>query len=517
MISEDELLGAIAADPDNDAPRLVYADWLATHGQGERAELIRLQCQMARLPQSDRRVRQLRQRSRQLLHRHQTEWLGVPASGTGELEVTWRRGFAEHVVLSRRSGRSSRRGLSQEDALQRLSRWPLVRSLDLSRMSVPALAALAQLGQLEELILHRVPQAALPLSPLSQLSQLRRLIIRDTKLSPDDLQTLASLKRLQHLELPSVRIGDRGLEILADLPSLEVLNIHRGAITTSGLRYFLKNFHQLRELDLSWSLLDGQHLGFLGGLPRLCRLSLKGNLLSTAEELGLLTQLEELNLRATGVAFGALGSMGALRGLARLQTLNLGFNPLDDDQLRFLFPLRSLRRLDLDRTRITGVGLRHLSELSRLRTLVLDDNQLGHGVLASSLPALRSLRQLSLQGTSVAGAGLRGLTRLQALRRLDLGWTDAGSRELQILAGLRRLRELSLSSARHVNDEALRHLASLGGLESLDLSGTAITDAGLGQLRPMRHLRRLDLRGTGVSNREISRLKQALPRLHIKS
>jgi uncharacterized protein (TIGR02996 family) len=44
--SRDELalLEAIHADPRNDAPRLVYADWLDKNGHPEYAEFIRLQC-----------------------------------------------------------------------------------------------------------------------------------------------------------------------------------------------------------------------------------------------------------------------------------------------------------------------------------------------------------------------------------------------------------------------------------------------------------------------------------------
>jgi len=43
MSDEDALLAAIIADPDEDTPRLVYADWLDENGQEERAEFIRLQ------------------------------------------------------------------------------------------------------------------------------------------------------------------------------------------------------------------------------------------------------------------------------------------------------------------------------------------------------------------------------------------------------------------------------------------------------------------------------------------
>jgi uncharacterized protein (TIGR02996 family) len=41
-------LAAIRAAPDDDAPRLIYADWLDEHGEPERAEFIRVQCELAR-------------------------------------------------------------------------------------------------------------------------------------------------------------------------------------------------------------------------------------------------------------------------------------------------------------------------------------------------------------------------------------------------------------------------------------------------------------------------------------
>ena len=43
---EAGFLADIAAHPEDDAPRLIFADWLEDHGQPERAELIRLQCRL---------------------------------------------------------------------------------------------------------------------------------------------------------------------------------------------------------------------------------------------------------------------------------------------------------------------------------------------------------------------------------------------------------------------------------------------------------------------------------------
>lgn len=50
-----------------------------------------------------------------------------------------------------------------------------------------------------------------------------------------------------------------------------------------------------------------------------------------------------------------------------------------------------------------------------------------------------------------------------------------------------------------VNDDALRHVASLRHLTSLDLDRTPITDAGLAHLKELTQLRELGLRGTRVT------------------
>jgi uncharacterized protein (TIGR02996 family) len=49
----DALMATIIADPADDTPRLVYADWLEEHGQEERAELIRVQCELSQQGDSE--------------------------------------------------------------------------------------------------------------------------------------------------------------------------------------------------------------------------------------------------------------------------------------------------------------------------------------------------------------------------------------------------------------------------------------------------------------------------------
>ena len=45
MTDRDALLRAICDNPEDDAPRLVYADWLDENGDPLQAEFIRLQLQ----------------------------------------------------------------------------------------------------------------------------------------------------------------------------------------------------------------------------------------------------------------------------------------------------------------------------------------------------------------------------------------------------------------------------------------------------------------------------------------
>lgn len=48
----DELMRAIIANKSDDLPRLIAADWLDEHGDSERSEFIRVQCELAKFGES---------------------------------------------------------------------------------------------------------------------------------------------------------------------------------------------------------------------------------------------------------------------------------------------------------------------------------------------------------------------------------------------------------------------------------------------------------------------------------
>lgn len=94
MTLEDAFLRAIAEAPDDDTPRLVYADWLTDQGD-PRGEFIHVQCRLAHLGEDDLRRPELEEREHELLTLHQEAWLGPLCPQL--CSWTFRRGFLDRV------------------------------------------------------------------------------------------------------------------------------------------------------------------------------------------------------------------------------------------------------------------------------------------------------------------------------------------------------------------------------------------------------------------------------------
>src|SRR5205085_7226908 len=97
MHDDDALLRAVIDAPD-DGPRLLYADWLAEHGDPDRAEFIQLQCALAQLPPADPRRPDLEAAELRLWAVHGDDWLGLEPGAVDRW--TFRRGFLDEVSLS---------------------------------------------------------------------------------------------------------------------------------------------------------------------------------------------------------------------------------------------------------------------------------------------------------------------------------------------------------------------------------------------------------------------------------
>ncbi len=99
--SEEALLAAVYAQPRDDGPRLVYADWLLERGE-PRGEFITLQFKQRERALSEAE----RRREQALLKKHGKQWLGALAPvlsfGKGYARTTFQRGFIStaDIILS---------------------------------------------------------------------------------------------------------------------------------------------------------------------------------------------------------------------------------------------------------------------------------------------------------------------------------------------------------------------------------------------------------------------------------
>lgn len=107
MTDREALLSAVIATPKDDLPRLVFADWLEENGEAERAEFIRVQCQISEgkegrvitTQKEHSRINGLYARSAQLRYlpngNTRTDWTsGIDVTGAGH----WKRGFIHNLT-----------------------------------------------------------------------------------------------------------------------------------------------------------------------------------------------------------------------------------------------------------------------------------------------------------------------------------------------------------------------------------------------------------------------------------
>jgi uncharacterized protein (TIGR02996 family) len=298
MSHEDAFLRAIAESPDDDAPRLIYADWLDERGD-PRGEFIRVQCELARMPPGDPpghvtradaygfqceltlmtpdeprspdalRRQELQAREQALLTAHAATWLGPLFSLIRTGEIT--RGFIAKFPLF-----LGRPGLGGEDLIQGMLACPLLLSipeLNLERNrvgsnAVRALAASWKVQRLEALWLGGNPvgvEGARALAASPHLRHLSRLDLSTNGLGNDGAQALAGATEMPSLEVLNLRknrISAAGAEALAECPHwprLMVLNLgnnpigNRGAMALAGSRYLtgLRTLH-LRGTGMGW-------------------------------------------------------------------------------------------------------------------------------------------------------------------------------------------------------------------------------------------------------------------------
>ncbi len=375
---QEALLAAICAAPDDDLPRLACADWLEEQGQSDRAEIIRVQIELARLPEGDRRAAKLQRREKALLKQHGSAWCDTHLGLVGQM----RRGFIEHVECWPHN--------ALETGATLVERFP-VRSLCL-RVDHLDWKKVRELG--------RQPW-------LARLRALR--FLRNLQPAPS--------------ATPLAGLSDHGLEALLEsshLGNLQVLELPSAGITAAGARALAQARHLsgLRELDLTWCNIGAAGMEHLAGAAHLAGLTR--------------LVLEATHLRAAGAA--ALASSPHLRSLRRLDLARSGIliggvRALTDSPV-----LATVQSLRLGRLKLGVQAARCLARsphLAELRELDLNSNKLGDDGAAALAdgPALAGLQRLSLRKNRIAISGAAALASADhwGLQHLDLTGNDLSS------------------------------------------------------------------------------------------
>lgn len=371
--SHDALYRAICAHPDEDTPRLAFADLIEEDGDGRRAAFIRAQVALARVPSYD----PLCVRTRQHDPDAATGWMMTEAlpralpPGCSWQRFEFRRGFPWKVcVLSLAAFLDGGEAVFDTAPIQ---------AVDVDQRDRPDLAALAD---------------------WPHLARLHRLHFSTGWFGAADIGRFAESPHANNVtelsfEFDSIR--PEGLAALAASPLFGRLNALE-----------LNNPSFLPAL-----LVDA--LGVAGRGGALSRLSLPSNRVNRddAEPLFRLPLLREL------------------------QSLDMSDNPLAGDGATALAEsgiVRGLRVLNLSNTKPAVQGIKALTEasgLAGLRSLDLSNNGLGPTAVKAlaACGGFRGLRVLNLSNNHVRDSGAADLAAsrsLAGLLELDLWGSEIG-------------------------------------------------------------------------------------------
>jgi uncharacterized protein (TIGR02996 family) len=349
MTDRAAFLRAICERPHDDAPRLVYADWLDEHGD-PRGEFIRLQIDLARLPAAASHRAALAQRGVQLLDDHKSAWEAELPPHYRQV-VGYERGFPV-VELSLADGRAfldAYRASALSDLVPgyHLRLWE-VRPAELDELALsPGLARLTGLAcqpdgwrrgvlprllsspyltNLSELRLagHAGAESVRALAAAAHLTRLRTLDLRGSRLTNDDVERLAGVAGLDNLsalwlgdgEDDQNFLGPAGARALAESPcfaNVAELQLCRNPLgDEGGVELAAADWPRLADLHLSRCRLGPESAAALIGAPGLA------------------------GLRGLDLAGNDLGDVGAAAlalspALGRLRTLDLSDNAIGED------------------------------------------------------------------------------------------------------------------------------------------------------------------------------------------
>jgi len=377
---EAAFLEQICTEPDDDASRLIFADWLDDRGD-PRGQFIRVQIALSRMPDDAPGRNALQHRESALLSMHRDKW-SAPLRGIA-CSSEFSRGFIDTVNVE------GRVFLRRHEELFRLAPIRNIRFLDVGSslgklMNCPELARLT----------------GITISSQHIDEQLTRALVESPYLGG-----------LNSLHLGRNRVGDRGAERLAWSP----------------------RFPKLRELNLSDNTIGdvgGQALAESSNLAGLESLELRRNELSRVGLADLCGTMDLVKLRYLGVALNYIGAERELRAarppknsLRVLDVSDNGLTPEGIGMLTGLAGIGKLNRLVLERNEVGNEGaslLANWSNAASLQSLLLAGNRIGNeGARAIAHSTyLHQLLDLDLSDNPIHDSGAFAFLNAPNLSRL---------------------------------------------------------------------------------------------------
>jgi len=301
----DPLLAAVLAAPDDDAPRLIYADWLDEQGESDRAEFIRLQIREANMADEDPEKPGVHARAEYLGRTHHVEWASRLPQFEGVHWEVFDRGFFvaarfdhpdrffAHVgdvfaAAPIQELRLHQFNNTHGPRLANTRQLRAVRVIDLNdgnkiaNLGIEALMESRHLGRLAVLALrgNGLGSAGVRAIAMSSYARsLKRLRLDRNDLFDDGARYIAeshALTKLQQLDLERTRTGDDAVKALARtklVRGLRVLNLSNNQVTDAGLTALAGSdaVAEIRVLFLSGNAITDAGVAALAASPRLAR------------------------------------------------------------------------------------------------------------------------------------------------------------------------------------------------------------------------------------------------------
>jgi uncharacterized protein (TIGR02996 family) len=386
----EAFLQRIRAYPDDDAQRLIFADWLDEEGD-PRGRFIRVQLALAELPEGNPARRRLQAEEQSLLDAHRDAW-EAPLRGLATGFV-FRRGFVDELNVA------AKQFLRHAHEIFTASPVRHVHLLDVSD-SLPEVLQSPYLSRLVGLTVHGQHTGeplARAVARAEHLAGLKRLALTRNRLGDDAAEQLAlapNLANLEELDLAENVIGETGARALAASPrlgKLRRLEVRSNRFGPAGAEA-VAGSERLASLE-RLGLADNDV-----GLPRLLALPGAHRLL----------RIPALNLSANGLTAAAVQAIfyrpAGAEGAVRLCELDLSFNPVGDDGARLVAKCPHLAKLTVLRLAGCGIGdegthaLANAPHLNAVEELALENNPIGDPGFRPWLTTSnwRSLRQISL-------------------------------------------------------------------------------------------------------------------------